>query len=148
MISFRVSCEENVKKYETPLALFSNLSDIYTIHIDGNEIGCFGYIKITLLDVDRIIGLVVSIDKSYQNKGYFKLVGDAIKEMLIRNSNNGKIWILTPLLNINCRIFAKYFGLVSLNRNNYYLLHNTDDNKQALLFAHLLIDELMKTQEV
>tara|TARA_R110000744_G_scaffold149118_1_gene262238 strand:+ start:5718 stop:6152 length:435 start_codon:yes stop_codon:yes gene_type:complete len=142
MISFKVSCENNVKKYETNLALFSNLTDIYTIHDnDNNEIGCFGYIKTTQLNVDRIIGLVVSVDKNHQNKGYFKLIGDSIKEMLINDSDNGKIWILTQLLNIKSRMFARYFGMVKI-KNKFYLYHNTDNDKQALLFANLLIDKL------
>ena len=141
MIEFKVCSADDVIKYETAYAKFNDLTDIYTIHINNIEVGCFGYIKTTQLNVDRIIGLVVSIDKYQQNKGYFKLIGDSIKEMLINNSDNGKIWILTQLLNIKSRMFAKYFGMVKI-KSKFYLYHNSD-NEQALLFANLLIDKLI-----
>jgi hypothetical protein len=143
MISFKISCEEDALKYETSLAKFSNLSKIYSIYIDNIEVGCFGYVETTQLNVDRIIGLVISIDQKYQNKGYFKLVGNAIRDKLISNSSNGKIWILTQLLNIKSRMFAKYFGLKNIHNNGFYLLHNTNNDEQALLFANLLIDKLI-----
>lgn len=148
MIHFEECDISVVQQYITPICNLRELSNLYAIYQDGVLVGTFGYIYTRALDVDRIMDLTVVIDPQYRNKGLFSIIGQMIIAKLIDESKNGKIWILTQMLNRCSRLFSNHFGFINLNNNYYYLYHNTEEDELAKIFANKTIKLLNKIREV
>ena len=112
------------------------LNTWYKIYLNNVLIGTFGYVYTRALDIDRIVNLCLVIDKKYRNKGLFSNIAKKIKDKLIENSRNNKIWVMTRMLSLPTKYFSSYFGFINLNNNNYYLYHNTKGDNASILFAN------------